>query len=326
MTAGLGNGLSLTIFETMTRIAIVDERIRGMLLTGEIGIVYYSPRGQELLAAAVAAATRPGDYTVTTYRGIHDEIAAGAPLRETIAEMLGRSGGGCKGKGGPMHISAPDQGVMVTTGIVGAGLPIANGLGLGAKLKGEDRVTICNFGDGASNIGAFHEALNLAAIWDLPVVFICQNNQYGEYTPRLESQRCRNVADRAASYGMVGVTANGNDALETYSAAKEAIDRARAGDGPTLLELNTYRFMGHVFGVDTMIYMPKDELAAAVAADPVPRFRLQLLDAGISESTLSDLEDAITADVDEAIEFALASPPAAISEAFTDVYAAEVRA
>jgi pyruvate dehydrogenase E1 component alpha subunit len=313
----------LKIFETTTLINLADEQLRDMLMTGKIAIIYYSPRGQEVLAAAAGAAQRPGDYSVTTYRGLHDMLAGGAPLRETLSEMLGKGNGTCRGKGGPMHISAPEAGVMVTTGIVGAGLPIANGLALASKMRGDGKVTFVNFGDGATNIGAFHEALNMAAIWDLPVVFICQNNQYGEFTPRLESQKCENIADRAAGYGMPGVTVDGNDAAETYLAVAAAAERARRGGGPTLVECNTFRFMGHYFG-ETQEYMPADVIAAAMAADPVPRQRTQLLELGTDEAVLAEIEQRVGQEVSEAAEFALASAPPDPQELFDDVYAERV--
>jgi acetoin:2,6-dichlorophenolindophenol oxidoreductase subunit alpha len=313
----------LKIFETTTLIYLADEKLRELLMTGKIAIIYYSPRGQEVLAAAAGAAQQPGDYSVTTYRGLHDMLAGGAPLKATLCEMLGKGNGTCRGKGGPMHISDPTSGVMVTTGIVGGGLPIAVGLALASKMKGDGKVTFVNFGDGASNIGAFHEALNMAAIWDLPVVFICQNNQYGEFTPRLESQRCENIADRAAAYGMPGVTVDGNDATETYAAVSEAAARARAGDGPTLVECNTFRFMGHYFG-EPQEYMPQDVMAAALAADPVPRQRRQLLDLGVADSALTEIERKVGQEVAEAVDFALSSAPPDPMELFEDVYAEKV--
>jgi acetoin:2,6-dichlorophenolindophenol oxidoreductase subunit alpha len=313
----------LAIFETTSLIHAADAKLRDLLMTGKIAIIYYSPRGQEVLAAGAGAAKQDGDYVVTNYRGLHDMLAGGAPLKETLAEMMGKGSGTCRGKGGPMHISDPDSGVMVTTGIVGGGLPIANGLALASKMKGDGKVTFVNFGDGATNIGAFHEALNMAAIWDLPVVFICQNNQYGEFTPRLESQKCEHIADRAASYGIPGVTVDGNDAAETYTAVAAAADRARAGDGPTLVECNTFRFMGHYFG-EPQEYMPKDLMAERMAADPVPRQRRQLLDAGVSEETLVEIEQRTQQQVDEAAEWAMAAAPPDPQELGEDVYAERV--
>jgi len=315
-----------SIYRTMVTAHGCDERFREMINRGEIFIFYYSPRGQEAIPAAVCAALRPDDRVVTTYRGLHDQIAKGVPLGPLVAEFLGRAGGTDGGKGGPMHITDPDVGLMVTTGIVGGGLPIANGLALAAKLRGEDRVTVCFFGDGATNIGGFHEALNLAAVWDLPVVFVCQNNEFGEFTPRHESQRIERVAQRADAYGMPGVTVDGNDPLATYAAARDAIARARGGDGPMLVECSTYRFMGHFYG-DPMGYMDPDQLAAGVAADPVAGYRQRLVDDGTAtEAELANLEAEVAGAVDAAFEFAKASPPPDADTLLTDVYAQGVPA
>jgi len=314
----------LDMYRTVTRINACDERLRGLLNQGKIFIFYYSPRGQEVIPAAVSACLGPDDYVVTTYRGLHDEIAKGAPLRELMAEILGRSDGTCRGKGGPMHISDPRSGVMVTTGVVGGGIPIANGLALASKLKGDGRVTVVYFGDGAANIGGFHEALNLAAVWALPVVFVCQNNRYGEFTPLHETQRIEQLSARAAGYGIPGTTVDGNDPVAMYSAASEAVARARAGGGPTLIEAMTYRFMGHFYG-DQMPYMDQAEYQAALAADPLPRFRAMLIEAGhASEEDLVAIEKEAGAEADDAIEFAFASPAPDPSTLFEDVYA-EVR-
>ncbi len=311
----------LRVYRTMRLINLTDERVRGLLMSGQVQIIYYSPRGQECIPAAVGAALRPDDYTVTTYRGIHDSLAAGASLEEILGEAFGKATGTSKGKGGPMHLSDPSCGLMATTGIVGGGLPIANGVALGSQLRGDGRVTVCYFGDGATNIGAFHEALNMAAIWDLPVVFVCQNNGYGEYTPRRESQKIELISSRAAAYGMPGVTVDGNDPDATYEVAAEAIGRARSGGGPTLVEATTYRFMGHLFG-DQMPYMPPEELAAAKAADPVPRFRARLVSDGTAtEAELDAIDAEIGTSVDEAVRAALDAPLPDAAELFTDVYA-----
>ena len=315
----------LGMYRTVSRINACDERLRGLLNQGKIFIFYYSPRGQEIIPAAVSACLGPDDYVVTTYRGLHDEIAKGAPLRELMAEILGRSDGTCRGKGGPMHISDPRSGVMVTTGIVGGGIPIANGLALASKMKADGRVTVVYFGDGAANIGGFHEGLNLAAVWGLPVVFVCQNNRYGEFTPMHETQRVEQLSSRAAGYGIPGVTVDGNDPVAMYSAAAEAIARARAGDGPTLIEAMTYRFMGHFYG-DQMPYMDQEEYQAALAADPLPRFRAMLIEQGhATEEDLATIEQEVGAEADDAVEFAFASPAPDLSSLFEDVYA-EVRA
>ena len=310
------------MYRTVSRIQACDERLRGLVAAGKIFIFYYSPRGQEVIPAAVSACLEPDDYIVTTYRGIHDEIAKGTPLPELMAEILGRVGGTCQGKGGPMHISDPASGVMVTTGVVGSGLPIANGLALASKLQADGRVTVAYFGDGAANIGAFHEAVNLAAVWDLPVVFVCQNNRYGEFTPISEVQKNERIADRAAGYGLPGVTVDGNDPWAVYAAAAEAVERARTGGGPTLIEANTYRLMGHFFG-DQMPYMDQEEYAAAVAADPIPRFRARLIAEGLAtDEELAAAEAEAAAEADAAIEAGFASPAPEPSALFDDVYAA----
>jgi acetoin:2,6-dichlorophenolindophenol oxidoreductase subunit alpha len=274
--------------------------------------------------SAVAAALEADDYMVTTYRGLHDSIAAGASLDEILAEMLGKATGTSKGKGGPMHLSDPDSGLMVTTGIVGGGLPIANGIALACQLKSLNRVTVCYFGDGATNIGAFHEALNLAAVWSLPVVFVCQNNEYGEYTPRVDTQRVGKISERADSYGIPGVTVDGNDPDATYLVAREAVERARTGGGPTLIEAMTYRFMGHLFG-DQMPYMPKEELQARMFADPVPRYRQRLIADGVATgSELDALDQHLGDELARAVDRALVDPLPSADELFKDVYAAGV--
>ena len=225
-----------------------------------------------------------------------------------------------------MHITHPETGVMVTTGIVGSGLPIANGLALGAKVLGNDRVTICNFGDGASNIGAFHEALNMASVWKLPVVFVCQNNRYAEHTAFAIGTSAAQVADRAVGHQMPGITVNGNDPIAMWAAAKQAIDRARSGEGPTLIEAMTFRFLGHSMGDDSH-YIPKDEMDAAIAADPVPAFRAYLLDNGHADAAgLAEIEAAIGLSIDEAMEFALPSEFPGEVAPHRDIFAEELAA
>ena len=275
------------MYETMALIAATDDALRSAISAGSATLAYYSPRGQEAVAAGFAAALRPDDYLVTTYRGLHDHIAKGVPLRRLLAEMLGRAEGTGKGKGGPMHVSWPDVGLMMTTGVVGSGLPIANGLAWAASRQGDGRVTVVSFGDGASNIGAFHEALNLAAVWGLPVVFLCQNNGYGEHTAFADHLRVEHVAQRAAAYGMPGVTVDGNDPEAVHDAVSAAAGRARAGEGPTLVEAVTYRLFGHVFG-DRMTYVDPAELEEAWRSEPVARFRHTLIGRGVLTEAAAD--------------------------------------
>ena len=313
----------LDIYRRAASIKQNDERFRATIRAGKIVAPYYSPRGQDIIPAAVSVNLTDRDYICTIYRGIHDMIAKGVPLRQLWAEIAGKATGTCKGKGGPMHITHPASGVMVTTGIVGSSMPIANGLALAAQIRGEDRVTVAYFGDGASNIGAFHEALNMAAVWKLPVVFVCQNNRYGEHTRYEVATAAARISDRAAGYQMPGETVDGNDPLAMYAAAKRAIDRARGGQGPSLIEAMTFRFHGHVLG-DADAYMPKGEKEAAMARDPVVRFRAWLIEQGhASEAELAQLEAAIEKEIDEAVEFALSSPQPDVSELRRDVFAVE---
>jgi acetoin:2,6-dichlorophenolindophenol oxidoreductase subunit alpha len=308
------------IYRRMALIQRSDDRFRAVIKSGKIVAPYYSPRGQEAIPAAMSVNLTNDDYICTIYRGIHDMLAKGVPSKLLWAEIAGKATGTCKGKGGPMHITHPESGVMVTTGIVGSSMPIANGLALAAQIRGEKRVAVAYFGDGASNIGAFHEALNMASVWKLPVIFVCQNNGYGEHTRYELATSAKQISDRAIGYQMPGVTIDGNDPLAVYATSRDAVARARAGDGPTLIEAKTFRFHGHVFG-DADAYMSKGEKEAAMARDPVPRFRTWLLEGGVAESELAALETAIDKEIDEAVAFALESPVPDLSELNTDVLA-----
>jgi TPP-dependent pyruvate/acetoin dehydrogenase alpha subunit len=313
------------IYRRMALIQRSDDRFRAVIKAGKIVAPYYSPRGQECIPAAVSVNLNDQDYVCTIYRGIHDMLAKGVPSKLLWAEIAGKATGTCKGKGGPMHITHPASGVMVTTGIVGSSMPIANGLALAAQIRGEKRISVAYFGDGASNIGAFHESLNMASVWKLPVVFVCQNNGYGEHTRYDIATSARRISDRAAGYQMPGVTIDGNDPLAVYKAARIAIMRARAGEGPTLIEAMTFRLQGHVFG-DADAYMAPGEKEAAMARDPVPRYRAWLIEGGVAESELAALETAIDHEIDEAVAFALESPPPDIAELSRDVFAEEMTA
>jgi pyruvate dehydrogenase E1 component alpha subunit len=220
-----------------------------------------------------------------------------------------------------MHITCPEVGVMLSTGIVGAGPPVAAGLALAAKQQGSDRVVAVTFGDGATNTGSWHEAVNLAAVWDLPLVLICQNNQYGEMTPVEETMRVERIADRAAAYGIPGIRVDGNDPVAVHNGLTAAVDRARAGGGPTLVECLTFRFSGHYFG-DPQKYMPEGRLDRAAAEDPIPRFEAFLAERGVADADeLARLDAAAVAQVDEAIATVLAAPPPPVEELDVDVYA-----
>jgi TPP-dependent pyruvate/acetoin dehydrogenase alpha subunit len=314
------------IYRRMTLIKQNDERFLTVIKAGKIVAPYYSPRGQEVIPSAVSVSLTDQDYICTIYRGFHDMLAKGVPVKMLWAEVAGRTTGTCKGKGGPMHITHPASGVMVTTGVVGSSMPIANGLALAAQIRGEKRVAVAYFGDGASNIGAFHESLNMAAVWKLPVIFVCQNNGYGEHTRYELTTSAARISDRASGYQMPGVTVDGNDPLEMYRVAKQAIDRARSGAGPTLIEAKTFRLQGHVFG-DADSYMLKGEKEAAMARDPVPAYRKWLIEQGHStEAALAKLEGDIESEIDAAVEYALSSPVPDIAELRRDVFAQELLA
>lgn len=312
--------LLLALYTTMVRIQESDKAIQRALSAGELQFQYYPAGGQEAIPAGIAPHLTSEDYAVITYRCIHDIVAKGTPLKEIIAEMYGRAPGTSKGKGGPMHLSDPHSGLMVTTGIVGAGLPIANGLALAQQLRGTGRVTVVNFGDGATSTGAFHEALTLAAVWQLPVVFVCQNNQYAEYTALAEYTLLASFADKAAAYGIVGARVDGTDPVAVYDASKTAIERARRGEGPTLLEAVCHRLQGHSFGSDDK-HMDRKALEAAKQAAPVPTFRARLLaEFGFTQSELAAVDFNARAEIDEAIAFAREAPFPAPEELYQDVF------
>lgn len=313
--------MQLEMYRRMSLIMQNDEACRKAVRTGRLMIPYYSPRGQEVIPSAVSVNLNADDAICTIYRGIHDMLAKGVPLKKLWAELAGRVTGTCKGKGGPMHITHPASGAMLTTGIVGSSMPIANGLAWAMKLDGSRRVAVAYFGDGASNIGAFHESLNLASVWKLPVIFVCQNNGFAEHTSYSKATSVDQISKRADGYGMPGYTVDGNDPIAMYAAANEAVGRARDGEGPTLLEAKTFRFFGHVLGDDDA-YIPNDEKAAAIARDPVPAFRAKLIHDGVAnEERIAAIEAQIAADIEEAVEYALSSDPPSEDELERDVYA-----
>ncbi len=316
-----------TLLEIYKKAALIkqnDERVIKQMMAGKLVMPYYSPRGQEIIPSALSVSLTDDDYICTIYRGIHDMLAKGFPLDALWAELAGRVTGTCKGKGGPMHLTCPEKGMMVTTGIVGSSMPIATGLAWAAKLDGKNRVSVANFGDGAANIGAFHESMNMAAVWKLPVIFLCQNNLYAEHTSIAYSRVVEKISERAAGYGMPGVTVNGNDPDEMYGAAKVAIDRARAGEGPTLIEAMTFRFNGHLLG-ESGGYMDKDLYADAQTKDPMPILRARLITEGIaSEDELKAIETDIDARIDAALTAAMDAPFPDLAELKRDVFAEEI--
>jgi TPP-dependent pyruvate/acetoin dehydrogenase alpha subunit len=329
--ADLGDrGLSvpdlLSIHRTMLTVRLAEERFMRGLSRGEFPGFYFPVRGMEAAAAGVIAALRQDDYYITTYRSLADVIAKGVSLKAVFGELLGRVTGTSRGKGGTMHLTDPERGLMLTTGIVGSGTPIANGLGLAAQLRGDDRVTGVSFGDGATSIGALHEALNLASLWDLPVVFVCHNNLWGECTPLAGYTKTARLADRGTPFQIPAVTVDGTDVLEVYDAASQAVARARRGDGPTFLEVVAPRILGHYFG-DSGDYMDTAAVEQARANDPVPKFGDWLVAQGyLDREELEATSAQITAEVEEALAFAVNSDMLPADELRTDVFAPGVAA
>lgn len=316
----------LDIYRRMLRIERNEDGVITAMKRGRLTMPFYSARGQEVIPATVSHFLNDEDQICTIYRGVQDMVAKGMPLRPLWAELAGRVDGTCKGKGGGMHMTHLATGVMVTTGIVGSSMPIANGLAWAAKLDGSKRVIIAYFGDGASNIGAFHESLNLASLWKLPVIFVCANNRFAEHTRYEDGTAVDQISKRAIGHAMPGFTVDGNSADEMYAAVSAAVERARAGDGPTLLECMTFRFRGHVIG-DNDKYMTKEEKDAAMAADPLPALRQRLIDEGhATEEQLAALQAELEAEVADAQEFGLASEVPSLDELRRDVFAEEMPA
>ena len=317
--ADIDRDMLLDIYTRTMKVNRTDEKFRSLLMQGKVAVMYYCVRGQELVSAAAMAALRDEDYVVCTYRGQGEQTAKGIPAEKWWAECLGKVTGTCKGKGGTMHITHPEKGIMVTTGVVGSGLPIANGLAMASQNTGDGKVTMVSFGDGAANIGAFHEALNMAQLYKLPVVFLCQNNRYGEHTAFADHTQSESIYGRAAGYGMKGVRVDGNDVFAMYHAAKDAVDRARAGEGPTLIEAMCYRMMGHFFGAD-FSYMPKEHLAEMQREDPLPKLRAVMLERQFTEDELDAIVAGIDAEIEDAVAKALAADLPGPEELQIDVF------
>jgi pyruvate dehydrogenase E1 component alpha subunit len=311
----------LALYRRQVEIRVLEKRAHDLFLQNLVKGTSHLSLGQEAVAAGFAVAMRSDDYTFCTYRGHAHTLARGAPMVGVLGELMGKSCGLMGGKGGSMHLTCVERGAMGSYAIVGAHLPVAAGAAWSAQYRGTEQVAVCFFGDGATNIGAFHEAVNLAAVWKLPVVFVCENNQYMEYTPiRSVTAVEHPAADRARSYGLEPVLLDGNDADVVYRAAREAISRARGGGGPALLEAETYRFSGHS-RADPGAYRPPGELDAWMRRDPVALYRGRLVELGFAEAALRDIERAVERAVDEATEAAKAAPPSPDDVVLKDVWA-----
>jgi pyruvate dehydrogenase E1 component alpha subunit len=315
----------LGLYRTMTTIRRFEETLRDLFFQGQVpGFVHVSI-GEEAVPAGVCAALTRADRITTTHRGHGHMLAKGGQLTLMMAELFGKRTGYCKGKGGSMHIVSYELGILGANGIVGAGIPIATGAALASSFRGNDTVAVAFFGDGASNEGTFHESLNLAALWKLPAIYVCQNNGYAEFTATAESTAVPDIAVRAQGYGIPGVIVDGNDVLAVYEATQTAAARAKRGEGPTLIEAKTYRWEGHVVGEQAFVpdYRAPEELEAAKQRCPIALFAQRVLATGfIEQAELDRIAGDVQRDLDEAVAFAQSSPLPDPTEALDDVFAA----
>jgi acetoin:2,6-dichlorophenolindophenol oxidoreductase subunit alpha len=311
---------ALALYRQMVRMRKFETRAYDLFMQNLVKGTSHLSLGQEAIAAAFGEAMDEHDYTFATYRGHAHTLARGTSMTGVMGELLGRSCGVLSGKGGSMHLTDVSHGVMGSYAIVGAHLTIALGAAWSAQYRGEKRVAVAFFGDGTTNIGAFHESLNLAAVWKLPVVFVCENNLYMEYTPIRSVTAVESpAADRAAAYGLERILVDGNDADAMYLTARECLERARSGGGPSLIEARTYRTSGHS-RADPGTYKPKDEVAAWAAYDPIVLYRTRLIGHGVSESALDAIEETADGDVETATVEAKASPPPGEDMLLRDVW------
>lgn len=314
----------LWMYERMTLIREFEERLKWLVETGvPVGAVHYYT-GQEACAVGVCAALEPGDWIASTHRGHGHCIAKGVEVHRMMAELYGKSTGTNRGKGGSMHITDIRLGILGVNPIVGAGVTHAVGAALSAKNRKTQQVAVSFFGEGAASIGAVHEAMNLAAIWKLPAIFVCENNGYAQSTPVEYAVSVPRIADRAAAYGMPGVTVDGQDVIAVWRSAVTAVERARLGGGPSLIECMTYRYYGHHQGDDPHRYRTREEEEQARSRDCIRAFRAQLLGQGIvREEELDAIDKSNRKTLDQAVAFAEASPVPAPADLLTDVYVAE---
>jgi acetoin:2,6-dichlorophenolindophenol oxidoreductase subunit alpha len=313
--------LLLELFEDMAVIRATEKAAYDLFMSGLVKGTTHLASGQEAVAVGASAALRPDDYVFATYRGHHHAMARGATPEACLAELMSRATGLCGGKGGSMHLTSAQHNMLGSYAIVGSHLPIACGAAWSAKLRGSDQVAVAFFGDGATNIGAFHEALNLAAVWRLPVLFVCENNLYMEYTPINSVTAVRQpAADRAPAYDLPAELVDGNDVVAVLQTVSRAAARARTGGGPTVIEALTYRHYGHS-RADPASYRPKEEVDAWLARDPLTLLAERLKARGVGEATVSEARGRAQELVAKAVEAAKAAPPADESTAFTDVWA-----
>ena len=317
----IGEEKRLTMYRMQVEIRESEQRAFDLFLQNLVKGTSHLSLGQEAVAAGFAAAMKPGDLSFCTYRGHAHTLARGVPVEKVLGELMQRDNGLMRGKGGSMHLTSVEHGVMGSYAIIGAHLPISCGAAWRAQYKGQDDVSVCFFGDGTTNIGAFHEALNFAKVWKLPVIFVCENNLYMEYTPIADVTAVEHpAADRAAAYGLERIVIDGNDADAVYRAAMTAYERARAGGGPSLIECMTYRHSGHS-RADPAKYRPEGELDRWKQRDPIVIYRERLRHFGISDDVIASIDAEVKRRVEEATERCKAAPPPPPDILTTDVYA-----
>ncbi len=317
----IGEEKRLAMYRTQVVIREAEQRAFDLFLQNLVKGTSHLSLGQEAVAAGFAGAMQPGDLSFCTYRGHAHTLARGVSVEKVLGELMQRDNGLMRGKGGSMHLTSVDHGVMGSYAIIGAHLPIACGAAWRAQYKGDKDVSVCFFGDGTTNIGAFHEALNFAAVWKLPVIFVCENNLYMEYTPIADVTAVPNpAADRAASYGLERIVVDGNDADVVYRTAQAAYKKARAGEGPSLIECLTYRHSGHS-RADPAKYRPEGELDRWKQRDPIKIYKERLLQFGVGEKTIADIDASVRKEVDDATEACKAAPVPPQDILVTDVYA-----
>ncbi|TET49288.1 MAG: thiamine pyrophosphate-dependent dehydrogenase E1 component subunit alpha [Actinomycetota bacterium] len=319
--SSLGEKKLINMYETMVKIRTLEDKIRFLFLEGKMPGTIHQYIGMEACATGVCAAIEKHDIIASTHRPHGHAIARGLSVKEIMAELYGKTTGCCKGKGGSMHIGNVEKGMLPAIAVVGANIPIVTGVALAFKLKEEPGVAVSFFGDGAANEGAFHEGLNMAAVFNLPAIFVCENNQYGASTNVKKAFRIKNIADRASSYGIKGDIADGMDVLDVYSKAKIAVDSARSGNGPTLLELKTFRFCGHSRR-DPANYIPREEKDYWKAKDPILNFEKILLKENvINNNKIEEIKNKLENLIDKAADYGQNSPDPGPEDIFTGLYA-----
>ena len=311
----------MNFYEQMVRAVLWEQKLLRLIDEGKVSGFYHAGRGQEAVPVGACAALRPDDYIMYAHRGVAYMIAKGVPLSKLFGDFLGTLEGTTRGLGaGIVHIAWPEVGVLGQSGTLGGAFPIAAGAALSAKYRGTDQVCVCFFGEGTSNRGTFHEAANAAALWKLPVIWLCENNSYAVSVPASESTSVENIADRAVGYGIPGIVIDGQDVVAVYDAVSKAVDRARSGGGPTLIEAKTYRLRGHFEG-DPEAYRTKEEIEEWRKRDPLIRIEERLKGEGVSDQDFEAVRQNVQHDVDEAAEMALAAPMPERERLFEYVYA-----